>query len=176
MARMDYFIDIDKFTKNMEGWQRGMQHLADRALTDAMEELGDKLYERLIKNLSKHKLERLMGDAYVTKYPDGFEVGVRNDSAVYIEFGTGIVGAGQPHPQPSREAWIYDINGHGIAGWWYPTTESDRNPTKYFSKNYGGWLAWTQGVKSRPFLYETWLYGTRAITPIVNKHMRRAFK
>ena len=60
--------------------------------------------------------------------------------AVYVEFGTGIVGKSQPHPSP--DDWRYDINGHGESGWWY-------------FNDYTGHPQWTKGMPSRPFMYNT---------------------
>lgn len=60
--------------------------------------------------------------------------------AVYVEFGTGIVGKNQPHPSP--DDWRYDINEHGDSGWWY------------FNDNTGR-MQWTKGMPSRPFMYNT---------------------
>ena len=61
--------------------------------------------------------------------------------AVYVEFGTGVVGQRNPHPEPI-EGWEYDINKHGDAGWWY------------FNERDQEWH-WTKGMKSRPFMYNT---------------------
>jgi len=70
--------------------------------------------------------------------------------AAYVEFGTGVVGKGSPHP---KFPWAYDINNHGEDGWWYPTDETDPNPHKH---TYNGQLyAWTKGMPSRPFMYNT---------------------
>ena len=60
--------------------------------------------------------------------------------AVYVEFGTGIVGKSQPHPSP--DDWRYDINNHGDRGWWY-------------FNDYTGHPQWTKGMPSRPFMYNT---------------------
>jgi hypothetical protein len=60
--------------------------------------------------------------------------------AVYVEFGTGIVGKNQPHPSP--DDWRYDINEHGESGWWY-------------FNDYTGHPQWTKGMPSRPFMYNT---------------------
>lgn len=60
--------------------------------------------------------------------------------AVYVEFGTGIVGKSQPHPSP--DGWRYDINEHGESGWWY-------------FNDYTGHPQWTKGMPSRPFMYNT---------------------
>lgn len=60
--------------------------------------------------------------------------------APYVEFGTGIVGSENPHPETGLANWKYDINKHGEAGW------------HYFKE--GEWH-WTKGMPSRPFMYET---------------------
>ena len=60
--------------------------------------------------------------------------------AIYVEFGTGIVGAGSPHPAPA--GWRYDVNNHGEKGWWY---FNDRDQKWH----------WTKGIESRPFMYNT---------------------
>lgn len=61
--------------------------------------------------------------------------------AVFVEFGTGVVGSGKPHPDVSITGWKYDVNNHGELGWWYPGED--------------GTLYWTKGFKSRPFMYNT---------------------
>lgn len=60
--------------------------------------------------------------------------------AIFVEYGTGVVGAGSPHPKP--DGWQYDANGHGDEGWWYL---NDRD----------GKVHWTRGYRSRPFMYNT---------------------
>ena len=60
--------------------------------------------------------------------------------AAYVEFGTGVVGKGSPHPNP--QGWQYDVNDHGDSGWVYYDDGS-------------GQFRWTRGFKSRPFMYNT---------------------
>ena len=60
--------------------------------------------------------------------------------AVYVEFGTGVVGSQSPHPNP--QGYTYDINSHGDEGW------------VYFNDDIGD-FRWTKGFKSRPFMYNT---------------------
>lgn len=83
-------------------------------------------------------------------------VRVNCEYAVYVEFGTGVVGEKNPHPNYGGYTlgYNYDHNGHGELGWWYPTDESDINPTKYYAKD-GNLYAWTRGIPSRPFMYNT---------------------
>lgn len=60
--------------------------------------------------------------------------------APFVEFGTGITGQENPHPDTSLVGWKYDINDHGQFGWFYLKD--------------GEWH-WTKGLPSRPFMYET---------------------
>ena len=59
--------------------------------------------------------------------------------ACFVEFGTGIVGANDPHP---TLPWEYDTNGHGDDGW-------------YYYDDVQGRVRFTKGMPSRPFLFET---------------------
>lgn len=80
-------------------------------------------------------------------------VRVNSKYAVFVEFGTGVVGSVHPHPDVAILGWMYDINGHGQLGWWYPSEATDINPTNHQTKS-GAWIAWTKGMPSRPFMYE----------------------
>lgn len=60
--------------------------------------------------------------------------------AAYVEFGTGVVGKGSPHPDP--QGYQYDVNQHGDEGWVY-------------YDDYTGKFRWTKGFESRPFMYNT---------------------
>lgn len=59
--------------------------------------------------------------------------------AAFVEFGTGVVGAGSPHP---AMPWAYDVNQHGEKGW------------VYFDEKQGR-FRWTKGMPSRPYMYNT---------------------
>lgn len=91
--------------------------------------------------------------------------------AVYVEFGTGIEGERRPHPDTAILGWEYDVNGHGVLGWWYPSSEADPNPHKRRGSK-GGWIAWTAGMPSRPFMYNT----AQALKPLVITTARSVFQ
>lgn len=61
--------------------------------------------------------------------------------AAFVEFGTGIVGKDNPHPQIAIAGWHYDVNSHGELGWWYIGRD--------------GQYHWTKGMPSRPYMYQT---------------------
>lgn len=70
--------------------------------------------------------------------------------ALFVEFGTGIVGENGPH-HPWQEAygWRHDVHNHEESGWWY------KAPWGWYISEDGQPLAWTNGMISRPFMYET---------------------
>ena len=74
--------------------------------------------------------------------------------AIYVEFGTGIIGAGEQHPMAAEARWEYDVNSHGLGGWVYRKGSSG-----IFSEPGKGEYRWTQGYIPRPFMYNTlrWL-------------------
>ncbi len=56
----------------------------------------------------------------------------------YREFGTGIVGSQNPHPDV-MSGWIYDVNEHGEKGWRYPKGD--------------GTYGWTKGIPANRKFY-----------------------
>lgn len=68
--------------------------------------------------------------------------------AVYVEYGTGIVGLESPHPDPQSANWEYDVNQHGEKGWLYLKKTDNGNKFR-----------WTKGMPARPFMFNTlrWL-------------------
>lgn len=91
------------------------------------------------------------------------------DYAVLVEYGTGIVGANSSHPGLGDADWnnpesvtvkgetysTYDQNNHGEAGWWYPSPTGWYTPKDGVTNEEGLSLAWTKGMPSRPFMYNT---------------------
>lgn len=61
--------------------------------------------------------------------------------AIFVEYGTGVIGATNPHPEAGEAGWDYDVNEHGEKGWIYYGWD--------FRKH------WTKGMPSRPFMYNT---------------------
>lgn len=77
-------------------------------------------------------------------------VRVTNDHVAFVEFGTGVKGQNSPHKNGeylSKAAWQYATGPKifttkdGRVGWIYPTDD--------------GGFRFTEGMQSRPFMYET---------------------
>ncbi len=85
-----------------------------------------------------------------------------HDKAVYIEFGTGIVGSGDAHEMASKSGYKYDVNGHGEKGWRFirfadvaDVDLPDGRYTEIKGDHTGMWfLIHTKGAPATMFLYQ----------------------
>lgn len=87
----------------------------------------------------------------------GFVVSTATHS-IFCEFGTGIVGAQNPHPEVAIAGWRYDVNEHGQLGWWYIGRDGKSH--------------WTKGMPSRPYMYETAKMLRSMVVPLAKEVMR----
>lgn len=71
--------------------------------------------------------------------------------AMFVEYGTGIIGAESPNPTAGEHGYAYDVKGHGKHGWYYPA------PWGTYEAEDGTLLAWTQGMPPRPFMGNTFV-------------------
>lgn len=89
---------------------------------------------------------------------------VTNDHVAFVEFGTGVKGQNNPHKNGeylSKAAWSYASGAKifttkdGRVGWIYPTDD--------------GGFRFTEGMESRPFMYETALELQRDLEKITRE-------
>ena len=89
-------------------------------------------------------------DGYFSPLLNAGYVRVTSDHVAFVEFGTGVVGQQSPHTNGeylSKAAWGYATGQKifttkdGKVGWIYPTDD--------------GGFRFTEGMKSRPFMYQT---------------------
>ena len=90
-----------------------------------------------------------VGGYYSPSLNAGF-VKVTSDHVAFVEFGTGVKGQNNPHKNGeylAKAAWNYAsgpkifTTKDGRVGWIYPTDD--------------GGFRFTEGMESRPFMYET---------------------
>ena len=149
--------------ESIEKLQKDLLHYKDVTLQEKIQLLVQLLAEEgipvaraKIKSLDAIYTGELINSILTQKGPAQkdravFFIVADSDHAAFVEFGTGIVGleGGYPYPMPKGVSWNYasgktikDYFGNGQYGWFYP----DRiNGVWYF----------TQGMPSRPFMYET---------------------
>lgn len=59
--------------------------------------------------------------------------------SAYVEYGTGIRGKNNPHPDVDIIGYAYDVNSHGEIGWIYYDSKKNTH--------------WTQGLSAHRFMY-----------------------
>lgn len=96
----------------------------------------------------------VIGEIYLEKgdvvVSDGsIKIIVGNDTALFWEYGTGIVGEQNPHIDTS--SWEYDIHGHRDKGWVYTGGSQTA-----FSWEVADGVYQTRGMPSQPFMALTY--------------------
>lgn len=122
------------------------------ALAQRLTDLGVEIVRMKIVELGavdKGDLLSSVGGYFSPLLNAGF-VMVTSDHAAFVEFGTGIVGNATPHSNAeylAKASWKYMVGEKifttkdGKVGWVYPTDD--------------GGYRFTEGMPSRPFMYET---------------------
>lgn len=150
-------LDLSNIAKAEKDFDNYVEKL-ERAIDDGLEEIKQSLESKITEQVMLYELEesKLGKTAYVDRGGDSLYIGFNSEYAMYVEYGTGIVGASEPHPHP----WAYNV-GSKIRpdGSWI-----------YFKD---GEFRTTKGQRSKPIIYNTWLYGTRSATSRMRKHIRR---
>ena len=153
-------IDMTLDAKSIDNAIREIRHIKEQ-LVEAMNDLIRKLADEGVKEAKAQvaamdavdtgELERSIYGYYDPDSRIGYVI-AGAAHAFYVEYGTGIVGAGEPHPDPKSAAWAYDVNDHGEGGWWYPSEKG------WYLADDGTRLAWTKGMPARPFMYNTMVW------------------
>ncbi len=159
---------------NLDKWGISEENIANlgeatiRGYRKGLKELQERAEEKLRMNMMIYGLSgsEYAGSVQIIENGyDGFSV-IALKHMLYVEFGTGLVGAGQnadkqgrmspPHPKQdlSPDFEGYDLKNHGMEGWYYLDAS--------------GKLKHTYGQIAKPVIYQTWLYIRRATYPIIN--------
>lgn len=88
------------------------------------------------------------------------------EHSAFVEFGTGVVGAGSPYPGKAMQEAGYEYGGgkhhiitkDGRDGWFYPRDD--------------GTYRFTQGQPSKPFMYDTAQLLTRIVPDVVKEELQ----
>lgn len=175
----DFFLDID--LDHIEKGVKKLNRLVDRLpiiLEDAIIDFAIQVEEKLVENINKYQLggSGLANDIRVDLTEDGISISVNNEYWMFVEYGTGFNGSESPHPnKPNDWQYMSGVNSsRGEDGWFYPTVGSDPNPYKHMYQ--GQLYGWTQGLPSRPFMYDTWNWAKLNLTSYVRKVLRSEIK
>ena len=153
--------DLKKYKKKLEK-NTGL-------LVQKLTDMGAKLVRVKIVSMGAYYSGELLSGVtgyYSPTLNAGF-VKVASDHVAFVEFGTGIVGQNSPHKNGeylAKAAWSYAsgtkifTTKSGKVGWIYPTDNGE--------------FRFTEGMKSRPFMYETVLELERKFPKIAKEVFR----
>ena len=137
--------------KEIEEYKKEVERRA-KLLVQTLTDLGVEIVRVKIVGMGAvYSGELLSGvDGYFSPLLNAGYVKVSSDHVAFVEFGTGVVGQASPHSNGeylSKAAWSYAsgakifTTNDGRVGWIYPTDD--------------GGFRFTEGMQSRPFMYET---------------------
>ena len=157
--------NITKAIRELRKYKKDIQRKTQR-LVQKLTDYGAEVARIKIVNMGAvYSGELLSGvDGYFSPLLNAGFVRVTNDHVAFVEFGTGVVGKNSPHKNGeylSKAAWQYATGPKiittkdGKVGWIYPTKD--------------GGFRFTEGMKARPFMYETALQLQRKFPQIAKE-------
>ena len=137
--------------KEIRQYQKDVENKV-RLLIQRLTDLGAEIARIKIVSMGAYYSGELLSgvDGYYSPTLNVGFVRVTSDHVAFVEFGTGVVGQNNPHKNGeylSKAAWQYAVGPKifttkdGRVGWIYPTDDGE--------------FRFTEGMKSRPFMYET---------------------
>ena len=142
---------LEKGIKELEAYKKRIQEKTS-LLVQKLTDYGAEIVRIKIVNMGAYYSGELLSGVsgyYSPSLNAGF-VKVTSDHVAFVEFGTGVRGQNSPHKNGeylSKAAWNYASGAKifttqdGRVGWIYPTDD--------------GGFRFTEGMESRPFMYET---------------------
>lgn len=159
---------IEKAIKDLKKYRKKVERNT-RLLVQKLTDLGTNLARVKIVSMGAYYSGELLSGVmgyYSPTLNAGF-VKVASDHVAFVEFGTGVVGMNNPHQNAeylAKASWSYAsgtkifTTKNGKVGWIYPTDD--------------GGFRFTEGMKARPFMYETALELEREFPRIAKEVFR----
>ena len=163
-ARLDPQSILEAITELRE-YQKEVENKT-RRLAQRLTDFGAEIVRIKIVSMGAYYSGNLLSgvDGYYSPTLNAGFVRVTSDHVAFVEFGTGVVGQASPHRNGeylAKAAWQYATGARifttkeGKVGWIYPTDD--------------GGFRFTEGMKSRPFMYETALELQRVFPQIAKE-------
>lgn len=142
---------INKAIKDLQQYKTDVESKT-RLLVQQLTDEGAAIARVKIVNMGAYYSGDLLSgvDGYYSPSLNAGFVKVTSDHVAFVEFGTGVVGQNNPHKNGeylAKASWQYASGAKifttqdGRVGWIYPTDD--------------GGFRFTEGMESRPFMYET---------------------
>lgn len=153
--------------KSLEETKRKLQEYKiayEKGVDNAVKKATEAMYHAVLKNCYENGISNHT-DAIHWDYDYEKNIGrvyTHDWTIIFNEMGTGIMGANNPHPEPSKpfNSWQYDVNNHGEKGWKYPKSD--------------GTFGWTKGLPSRHMFYDAFNQIKDEIGDTVDVEIRKA--
>ena len=156
---------IENAIKELETYKKRIQEKTS-LLVQKLTDYGAEIVRIKIVNMGAYYSGELLSgvSGYYSPILNAGFVKVTSDHVAFVEFGTGVVGQNNPHKNGeylSKAAWNYASGAKifttqdGRVGWIYPTDD--------------GGFRFTEGMESRPFMYETSLELQRDLQKITQE-------
>lgn len=164
----DIVIDLDlDFLLENPNYTEQIEKDFKEAMVIGVKNASEKIRKKLISNMAKYGVSRLVpfirilygvDSLFIDVFENTNKGGECTNVAAFIEYGTGIVGSTNPHPE---FPWQYDVNDYGTDGWFYLDKD--------------GKVHWTMGTKAKPFMYDTvkWIKSYGIIAREVNAVLKK---
>lgn len=161
---------IRQLQKDIEKYQNSIEYKA-KLLAENLADMGVEIARVKISSLDAIFTGELIQSVH-TEYKSSIRGGAifcvvaDSDHAVFVEFGTGVVGQKSPYPYPLPDGmtWEYASGktirqlADGRYGWFY--------------KGDNGQWYFTEGMESRPFMYETSLELEKKVVSVAKRVFR----
>lgn len=142
---------IDKAIKALNKYKQEVEQKTV-ALAQRLTDLGADIVRMKIVEMGAYATGELLSgvDGYFSPTLNAGFIRVTSDHVAFVEFGTGVALGNTIHPNAeylAKAGWDYGVGEHifttkyGKIGWIYPTDD--------------GGFRFTEGMGSRPFMYET---------------------
>lgn len=153
---------IDGAIKELRKYKKTLSQKAGMVAKELADRGRDKAAQNVREYATYGNLQDIAASIRVKQVKGKYRIYTANRIAPFVEFGTGVRGRNDPHPNAALMAWAYVTGSkftwyNGEYGWWYPTTADDLNPTAKQTET-GDWIAFTTGMPSRPFMHDAYLW------------------
>lgn len=131
---------IDAAIKQVKAYQQKVEEFPEKAVKKTVE-LGVEQAKDLAMYMNAYDSGELVDGIIGEAKDNKGKIEATAYHSAFVEFGTGVRGEKEPHPEYFALGWTYDFNKHGQAGWEYIGDDGKKH--------------WTLGMPSRPFMHDT---------------------
>lgn len=142
--------DIKKTVRDLRHIKKSIDSDVPKVIQTLLDEAVN--YCKDLTPISENGGAHLRDNVYWIKTGRGYRIVQEGENALYVEFGTGVVGTSSPHPSTGKIGWAYGVGKHifttkdGKRGWFYPVNGEGKE------------IEFTEGQVANMQMYKTGLW------------------